>query len=107
MENVTDVYPHEYVEPYWGSYGKYGKYGYGYGDPYDDYDWWYKQYGVDKAATDDELANMIADYMWGWEEATDEEIYESVRYYTNRPKKDVITMIQACRSEMALMHNAS
>jgi len=97
VENVTDVYPHEYADSY-GAYGKYGKY-----DDYYDFDGWYHY----KPATDDELANLIADYMWGWEEATDEEIYENVRYYTNRPKADVMTMIRACRNEMQVMHNAS
>lgn len=96
VENVTEVMPHEYVySKYDDWHGDYG-YGYGYGYGYSG-----------KANDDDELANLIADYMWQWEGATDEEVYEEVKYWTERPKAQVINMIQACRNEMQLMYNAS
>lgn len=100
VENVKDIYPHEYdAVKDWGGYA----FGYGseYGSFYADY------YGKDKwkdwYLSDDELADEVCEYLTWQPGATDEEVYEEMHWYTERPKSEVMQLIRACRAELALI----
>lgn len=102
IENVTDVYPHEYLgyaypkydDDYWRGYYGYGYDGYGYSK---------EQYNAD----DDELANTIASLLWEWPDATAEDIYEEVKYWTSKSKTSVMKIIKETMGQYAQYKNAS
>ena len=95
VENVRDIYPHEYE----GGYGGYGIYG-GCGDWYDDY---YDKKWKDYYLEDDQFAEEVYDYLTWQPNATDEEIYEDLKWYTSHKKSEIMQLIGACRAELALI----
>lgn len=96
VENVTDVYPHEYVPKKWGGYGGYGRY----------YDDWYdkvidsRAYDDDMYMSDTELRRTIEQYVRWYPEMTDEELYDELHWFTRMPKKELLKLIADKQKEI-------
>lgn len=83
VENVTDVYPHEYSPRTW--------YGTNYGYSLSDLGWGVREDDVDEEA---ELWDMIDGYLMNHPEASVEEVAYNVQYYTRFPIKKIMEMIE-------------
>lgn len=84
VENVTDVYPHDYVPPKWYQFQN------GY-DLSSYYGWGIKEDDVDEEA---ELWDMIDSYLMNHPEASADEVAYNVQYYTRFPMKKIMEMIE-------------
>lgn len=89
VENVTDVYPHEYEPPKWQRFGEYGR-------------WYDNEFYGGAVLSDEELAEYITYYLSQYPAMSDDEVWQEVQWDTYRSEREVRAMISAARAELAL-----